>query len=323
MNCLERIFHQKTQLSPWENQELLPQGLQDRYAVRICFLKGHKLLLAFPKQRLAALPELQEDLSQFRQVEDIPVVLVLDACGKKLSRLLRQEKIPYIVPDKAIYFPFLDGDPDYEKFKELPAPFQLQPSAQMLLFYLLYQQENRISNSDAMKAIDVSGLTLSRAIEQLTATGCFEVEKVKAKRFIIKKFGNREIFMKIQPHLFCPVQSYILCSESNFPQQGIMAGIEALDKLLDASIPCMPCRAIGGKSDQQEELDGNAVLQFWRYDPRVLSKTETVDPLSLIMALKNSPSRIVQNALLELMDSILPVSEEESPEIASDVSQPE
>ena len=102
-----------------------------------------------------------------------------------------------------------------------------------------------------------------------------------------------------------------------------MAGIEALDKLLDASIPCMPCRAIGGKSDQQEELDGNAVLQFWRYDPRVLSKTETVDPLSLIMALKNSPSRIVQNALLQLMDSILPVSEKESLEMPSDESRPE
>lgn len=322
MNCLERVFHEKTALSPWENQELLLQSLQDRYAVRVCHLKKHKLLFAFPKQRLAPLPDLEKDIAHFKQVEDIPVALVLDSCGKKQSRLLRQAKIPYIVPDKEIYFPFLDGDAAfldgdaaYETFKEQPAPFQLQPSAQMLLFYLLYQSENRISNSDAMKAIDVSGLTLSRAIEQLTASGCFEVEKVKAKRFIIKKFSNREIFMRIQPHLFYPVQNYILCSEKNFPNSCMIAGIEALDLLLDGSIPCMPCRATSGKSDQQEELDGKAVLQFWRYDPRILSKTETVDPLSLIMALKNSPSRIVQNALLKLMDEVFPEDQNSADEI--------
>lgn len=318
MNCLERVFHEKTKLSPWENQELLPQMLQDRYAVRICHLKGLKLLFAFPKQRLAPLPEVEEDIQQFRQVEDIPAVLVLDTCGKKLTRLLQQAKIPYIVPDKAIYFPFLDGEADYEAFKAQPAPFQLQPSAQMLLFYLLYRDDDRISNSDAMKAIDVSGLTLTRAIEQLIAGGCFEAEKVKAKRFIIKKYGNREIFMRMQPHLFCPVQSYILCSEENFPSNGIKAGIQALNTLLDTSIPCMPCRAIGGKSDQLEEVDGNAFLQFWRYDPRILSKDEIVDPLSLIMTLKNSPSKIVQNALRELMDRVLPASDEAQAEEKSE-----
>ena len=66
MNCLERVFHEKTALSPWENQELLSQSLQDRYAVRVCHLKKHKLLFAFPKQRLAPLPDLEEDIAHFK-----------------------------------------------------------------------------------------------------------------------------------------------------------------------------------------------------------------------------------------------------------------
>lgn len=309
MNCLEKVFQEKAVLSPWENQELLPTALQDRYAVRVSLLKGHKILFLFPRLRLAPVQVLEQDIAKFQEVEAIPAVLVLDACGKKLSRELRQKSIPYLVPDKALYFPFMDGDPAYEDYKKEPLPFQLQPSAQMLLFYLLYQTETRIGNADAMKAIDVSGLTLSRAIDQLVESGCFEVDKIKAKRFIVKKLPNREIFLRMQPHLFCPIQSYILCSPQNVPEGACMAGIEALGKMLSESIPCMPCRAIAGRTGQAEEPDGKVSLQYWRYDPSVLAAEGMVDPLSLIMALKNSPSQIVQHALLRLLDRVFPPEE--------------
>jgi hypothetical protein len=49
---------------------------------------------------------------------------------------------------------------------------------------------------------------------------------------------------------------------------------------------------------------GTNVVEVWRYDPRLLSKTETVDKLSLYLSLKDNEDERVQIELENLMNEI-------------------
>ena len=47
-----------------------------------------------------------------------------------------------------------------------------------------------------------------------------------------------------------------------------------------------------------------AAVELWRYDPKKLAVTDTVDPISLALALENDSDERVEEAVEEMLDQV-------------------
>ena len=60
--------------------------------------------------------------------------------------------------------------------------------------------------------------------------------------------------------------------------------------------------SVATKKLQNEETQ--AAVELWRYDPKKLSVTDTVDPISLALALENDADERVEEAVEEMLDQV-------------------
>ena len=188
---------------------------------------------------------------------------------------------------------------------------QFQPSAQMLFLYYLYQKQNRVYMSHAVKALGFSAMTITRAARQLTQTGLFEVEKEGVKKVLIGKAPGKELFEKAAPYLINPVRKSIFVKNSGVLTGLYLAGITALSHRSMINSPNVACyaavsntsRNITGSEfliDETEQVE----IEIWRYDPGILSGETFVDPLSLILSLRGNRDERIEEAVVELLGEI-------------------
>ncbi len=108
--------------------------------------------------------------------------------------------IPFVVPNKQLYLPFM-GIALQEKFEADPTPIvHLQPSAQVLFFYYLYQKKTQIYAAEAAKSLNFSRMTITRAFRQLEYTELFHTKKEGVQKILLGKYAGKTLFNKMKPY---------------------------------------------------------------------------------------------------------------------------
>lgn len=313
MDYIETTLGIKVHYQPWSHTDELPYYLLDRYEFQQVTLESVKTLFLYPKMELDQLASLKKQLAKLQKFEPLPIVIVLKNISRSRMQYMLSAHIPFIVPDRQIYLPFMGIALQNKFYAETIPTEKLQPSAQVLFFYYLYQKKQQIYISNVSRKLGFSGMTVTRAVRQLEQTTLFTTEKDGVQKILRGKHTMRELYDKMQPHLISPVRRIIYADKYDPLPSTQIAGMSALSRMSMINPPDIPCYAIDGKkrvpvgTDILIDSSAQVKIELWKYNPGVLTENDTVDPLSLAMSLKGDSDERIEEAVEILLNKVLEV----------------
>jgi hypothetical protein len=161
---------------PWKYVKKMPYYIQDKFDIEEATLGNVRTLFLHPKTELDHIVALKKQIARIQKTENLPVVIVLPTISRYRRDTFVEARIPFVVPGKQLYLPFL-GAYMQERFDQEVKQEKLQPATQVLFFYYLYRGERDVYMSGAVKDLGYSAMTISRAAKQLVQTGFFTESK--------------------------------------------------------------------------------------------------------------------------------------------------
>lgn len=310
MDFVETTLGVKVEYQKWEKENQLPYYIIDRYEIKLAKIDTWMVLIVYPKLELDQLNAVKKHIARIQQENPYPVVLVLPTITRQRREYLVKARIPFVVPNKQIYLPFLGVYFQEQYESRIPVIEKFQPSVQMLFLYYIYQNQSRLYTSPVAKALKISEMTITRATRRLEQTGFFEVEKDGVQKVLIGKDAGRELINKVRPYLDTPVKKNLYINKQDLPKGMFKAGLSALAELTMINPPHTECYATGLSP---QEFNGTEILmdadhqieiEFWKYDPQIFSKNNIVDPISLFLALADEQDERVEESIDKLIEKV-------------------
>lgn len=276
-----------------ETVEHLPNFISFRYDVKRVTLNGIRAVFVYPKAELEQVAALKKQLVKLHDLVNSPVVLILDRLTSRFKEYLLREKIAFVVDKKQIYLPFMAvylqerGD----AIKQIR--HEILPSAQMLLLYFIYEGGRELTTINAAKNLELTPTSISRASKQLEDLGLLKSKRVGVFKILYFEGAPNDLFYRAQIYLVNPVKRTVYIPKEKLEADLLKSGYSALSDLSELNAPKVECYATASISCYKDcmtydLIDANhqVAVQMWRYDPKKLSKTNTVDELSLALSLK-------------------------------------
>lgn len=307
MNYIEKMLGMKVNHAPWAMSGKLPYYLTERYQTESVTIGNVRTVFLYPKGEPEQISTLKKHIFRIQKEEPLPVVLVLSAVNRHRRNALLDAHIPFVVPEKQMYLPFL-GTYLQERFDaEVPAAESLSPAAQVLFFFYLYQKETELYISRVPLAY--TPMTISRAARQLVQTGLFRERKDGVQKVLFSSLPPKELFLQMRPRLINPVRERGFLPAAEADEAFLAAGESALAQKTMLNPPAIPCYAIDGKNRRvlhpcDVEPGKYAAVELWRYAPQMLSKDGAVDSLSLILSMDTADERL-EIEMEELLNNTL------------------
>ena len=292
---------------PCDGIKNMPYFITDLYDIQKVAIGSVLAWMLKVKAEFPTVNAIQKHIARIQKEEQYPVFLVLDGMSKYRRDALIKAHIPFVVPGKQLYLPFLGVALTDRCDAETESKEKLLPSAQAIFFYYLYSKQDRIYINDAVKDLRYSAMSVSRAAKQLAQTSLFEESKEGVQKLLIARYERKEMYKRMQPLLIDPIKRRIYIALDNLPAQLCRAGFSAMAHYSMLNAPTLACYAAG----VGEKLTGAATLsnaeeqaevEIWKYDPAVLSKDNVVDPLSLVLALQENADERTEEAIEEILE---------------------
>lgn len=309
MEFIEKVLGLSVSRQPWEHLQKMPYYIQDRFTIEKVALGNIATLFIYPKTELDHTAALQKHIARIQKAESIPVVIVLLSMSRYRRDAFVEARIPFVVPDKQLYLPFMGTYMQERLDSEEVKLEKFQPATQVLFFYYLYQGKKDMYMSNAVKDLGYSAMTISRAAKQLVQTGFFTESKNGVQKVLTGTVQGRELFYSVRPALINPVRRRTSVKKTELNNEYILAGDTAIAKQTMLNDSMFRCYAVVGKKKITElpyAMDANSdvVVELWKYNPTLLSKNGIVDPLSLAMSFEDEEDERVQDAIEELLNNL-------------------
>lgn len=304
--------------APWGGQGSLPYFLRDAFDVQQLEILGHQVLLALERHPdKASVADIRNRLDKLHAVAGMPVVYVTEALASYERRHLIVQKVPFIVPGNQLYLPDLGLDLR-EYFRQRPnaADTLLSPSAQAMLISALLRPhwEAEWHPAETAKMLGYTAMTVSRALRELVAAGFAEVQKTGRSQYLNMTSSAPETWKHALPLLRSPVQRTVwLATPPPTKSPMRVAGLSALARISMLAEPRSPVFAVN-RSDWQvlkadmaelpESMPNAYACQLWNYSPALGPDSDMVDPLSLMLSLRDITDERVQSALDDLKEQL-------------------
>ena len=310
MDYIEETLGEKVTRHPWDAKGSFPLFLIGEYEFFDTMIGAQGCLIIVPKEGLRPTPALKKHIARIQQTRNMPVVLELAALSRQRRQTLIAEKIPFIVPGKQLFLPFM-GTMLQEKYdSEAPQIETLQPSAQMLLFWFIYQKCAPLYQSQLSDKFGFTAMTISKAAAQLTSIGLLDVHKNGVQKVLTSRLPAKELFEKARPFLFDPVRRRFYIAKSDVQESFFVAGESSLADKSMLNPPNVEvygmAKTIKPASATTQLIDGGkqCELEIWRYDPTILSRENCADPLSLAMSLARIRDERVEISIDDMLKGV-------------------
>ena len=302
----------------WAGQENLPYFVRNAYDFHQLTLLSRTVLLALDRHPAKPSPsEIRLQLDKVRALAAQPVVYVTETLASHERKRLIEKKIPFIVPGNQLYLPDLGLDLR-EYFRQRPGSAEtlLSPSAQAMLITALLRPRWSADwhPAETASALGYTSMTLSRAVRELTAAGLAHAHKAGRSQYLTMVHLPSELWALAKPVLRSPVQRTLWVEAEALSRMALrIAGLSALARLSMLAEPRIPVVAMSRTTWQSlkpdivempEPAPNVCELQLWNYTPALLTDSDTVDPLSLVLSLRNDTDERVQGALDTLMEQL-------------------
>lgn len=294
---------------PWKYFQEMPYYIQDAFRIDKVTLEKIEALFIYPKIELEHIAALKKQIARIQKMEPIPVVIVLRTISRYRRDALIAAKIPFVVPGKQLYLPFIGTymqerfDPEDRKMEKF------QPATQVLFFYYLYRNQRELYTSQAVKDLGYSAMTISRATKQLVQTGYFIESKNGVQKVLTGTADRKALFEKMRGALINPIRRRTSVKWIDVTDHFLIAGDSALARKTMLNDNMFRYYAVDGKVQCKElpyAMDANTDvnLELWKYDPKLLSKGEMVDVLSLAMSFDDEEDERIQEAVEDLLQQL-------------------
>lgn len=304
----------------------LPIFIGQAYDVKRMTFLGRMVTLFFPKAELRkpTPTEIQSHIKSIRKMcgDDFAFVFAALAPYEK-SRFI-QARVPFIVPRRQTYLPQyvidLRGQANSAKnrqaFEEEPQPLS-GPAQVLLLFHLqMADRAEAWSLRTWARTLGYSTMTATRICDELSRCDLCRTE-TNGKRVTLQFDGDRRaLWTRALPYLRSPVKKTVCVARAELPKLDCCcAGLTALAQytlIADGKNPVYAMSAseyrraeMSHLVDEQAYLEKDSlIIEQWRYRPKVLTHDQTVDRLSLYLALQDERDERIQAALGELLEGV-------------------
>lgn len=310
MKYLTSALKLSVRYEPWDKHSQLPFYLLDLYAIEVAHLNSVKTLF-LKTQELPPISTLKKHIKRIQELENIPVVLILQRLTSRQKEQLISAGIAFVVPERQIYLPFMGTLLNESCDPELGEVEKLMPSAQLLLLYFIYQKKKQLPMGEAVDALNFSPMTITRAVRQLESVGLLQTERNGVRKTLVSDFEMQELFEAAQPYLINPVRKRIYIPADKVQDDFILSGYSALSEKTMLNPPKVAVYA-ARKTDMPADLttkrlidaETQVQLELWSYPPEILSQNGIADPLSLSLSLQRDRDERVEEAIEELLDAV-------------------
>jgi hypothetical protein len=150
-------------------------------------------------------------------------------------------------------------------------------------------------------------MTVSRASRELQAAGLAKTFAVGREKWLRFDQGPRDTWQRAQSWLRSPVRRSVWTFDATI-DDALLAGCSALAAQSALADPAHPEHAVSAEHWKQRSEPqvlhtpepGATRWQIWNYDPKCLAVQGVVDPLSLIVSLREDPDERIQQAIEQL-----------------------
>ena len=309
---------------PWVGLEKLPYFLHDAFNFRQLDIFGHPVLLALERHPdKPSIANIRNQLDKLRSIAGQPVVYVTEALASYERKRLIAQKVPFLVPGNQLYLPDLGLDlREYFRKRPRSAGTLLSPSAQAMLISALLRPhwQAQWHPADAAAALGYTPMTLSRAVRELVATGLAQAHKAGRSQYLHMAHSAHETWEQALPLLRSPVQRTVWIPAQTQTQTQPqtkpvlrIAGLSALAHFSMLTQPKSPVFAVSRSAWQTLKTDlvklpadspDACEWQLWNYTPALQPDSRAVDPLSLLLSLRDSTDERIQSALDTLKEQL-------------------
>lgn len=310
MEYLDKVLGIKTS---YENVEFkqLPNFIVTRYRLQMVSLNEQKVIFLYPKTELEQTEVLKMHIARIKRNENLPIVLVLKELGFHQKEYLIRERIPFIVEGRQIYLPFMALYLQERCNAEKQIREEILPSAQMLLLHFIYEGAQELTTSQAAKDLELTPTSISRASKQLEEMGLLQIKKMGVQRILLSEDSPQMLFQKAEDKLLNPIKRTVYIPKKFVGTDLLESGYSALAERSMLNAPNVKCYATE-KISQWKEVMTNSLynsqiqvaVEMWRYNPRKLSTRNTVDELSLALALREDKDERVEEAVEEMLNEL-------------------
>lgn len=304
-------------ITPWNEKEYLPIFLSEIYTFYRINILDEACLLIEINSEIPGIELIKKHIKLISKSVDYKLVFFFKALSAFRRKTLIENRIPFVVENGQMYFPFLGMDIKMTKDESVKVIEKFSSSTQLVFLYFLYNKELLINTTELAGEIGTSIMTASRALNDLYLLGLltYEVSGKTGRSKSYKRIDDTYYYDRGSKYFKNPV-SKVVYVDKDIAYGFLVAGLEALSTETMLNPPKRPIRAMAKRyiknikehivTNKDKIADMDLIeLQLWEYDPKILSKNEVVDLVSLIMSIGKSNDERVEIAIEERLRSEL------------------
>ena len=256
---------------------------------------------------------IRKHVDQLREKFAGDVIYVRQQLASYLRKRLIEQRVQFVVPGNQMYLPSFGIDLREFFRQQRPAVKQLSPAAQLTFLSLLVNRNitDRTVNGLA-QLLGYSKMSISRVLSELENAELGRVE-IRGRHHSLSLMEDRkQAWERAQSRLKSPVSKRLAVDAANADKLRVRAGLSALAEFSSISAGARRTYATTAKdfaeykdkSKTKDAMVGEAEVEIWTYDPKLLMEHGIVDRFSLFLSMRDSEDERVQAALGEMMETI-------------------
>lgn len=303
----------------WKDSDRIPYAIRSSYSFSEIILLDRRFVVITPKnaEEFSA-AKVARHLAWIDEHQQQTGIFVTDGLEAYNRKRLIELRVPFIIPGNQLYLPDLGIDFREHLRAVRKKPRKLSPSAQVvLLAKLLDKFTDEVWTATILAEVFQSTkMTMSRVIDELESNELIEARSEWREKQIHFRATGRDLWQKAQPVLRSPVQKRVFIENNDWPI-GTIAGLSALSARTMIAEPSRKVRALTRKEWKALQIDAKlriipaassdmapVELEIWKYDPKLLTQGDSVDPLSLYLSLADTNDERIEGALHELLEDL-------------------
>lgn len=309
---LKNNIDNQIRIEKWDDVNKIPIFLRNTYKFYTMKILETQCILLEIIDEAPGIDVIKKHINRIEKITNQQIVLYHKEITRYRRKSLIENNISFVIEDGQIFLPFLGLHlkkiEDYAE-KEIKT---FTPSAQVAYLYFFYNKDTVVNTTEFSKILGWNLMTASRALNGLYNAKLltYEIGGKTGRSKEYSRVSDPDYFEKASTLLHSPIKKVVYVKKA--PKESYIAGLEALAELSMINPPNYKVRAIndGYLNSKNLEIVKNkdivkdeklVELQIWEYNPRLFTRRDIVDPVSLYASLKEETDERIEQALEEVL----------------------
>lgn len=312
LNYLKQSIDVEATLDKWNAKQYLNLQLASNYDYYLVTILAESFLLIKPIET-QTIQRTKAHIAGIQEKVGYEVAILLEEATPYIVKKMLEERMAFLAVDKQMYLPFLalHIKKQHKKKIEVERREKFTAATQMVFLSMLYSDKKEFGAEELAKDLNVSAMTVLRAIDELERIGIVrcEIGGQTGRKRMCKPIEKREFYRIGKECLMNPIKRRINVNCIPDRVKAYKCGLTALGEQTMLGEPEREILAVYGDAEilaehritkTQALNEGLPEVLVMQYDIGRLTMNQYVDPITMILCLDEKDDRI-EIAIDELM----------------------